>query len=335
MENNKNNEEKLKIFRKMFTGLPNVYGTYDPETGRSRQVKKTVTDCVFLDHLLGRTPYGIYLLNSDKTRAVVIDFDEENRLLPIEFINSAKHYKISGYIERSKSKGYHVWIFFPEEGVPAGKARLVAKHILDEIDATDTEIFPKQDELSNNLKYGNFINAPLFGPLVKKGRTVFLNPATFKPYDDQWSFLDSVDFVSEQTLNDIIEINEWVNESPLPPAKTNHINTVSKSYGLPICAQRMLQDGVIQNQRVSCFRLAVHCKRLGFPQDIAITILTAWSQKNKPRPPKQIISAEEINNQTTSAYENNYQGYGCDTEETRPFCSPDCPVYKFKIKDKI
>lgn len=326
-------KENLKIFKRLFTGLKNVYGTYNPKTGRSAyQVKKPVTDNVFLAHLQGRTPYGLYLLNGNTTRAIVIDFDKENSLLPIGFVNSAKHYEISSYIERSKSKGYHVWIFFTENGVPAAKARLVAQHILDVIEAPETEIFPKQDSLNSDSPYGNFINAPMFGQLVKKGRTVFLNPATFKPYSPQWDFLESVEFVSEQKLDNIIEINELTNKTQIPAA-VNKKYTSSRSYALPICAQKMLQDGVHQYQRVSCFRLAVHLKRLGIPQDIAVATLTAWSQKNRPEPPKQILTSREITEQTTYAFKNNYQGYGCLSEAVRPFCTQDCPVKNLKNKN--
>jgi len=326
-------EEKIKIYGKMFTGLTNVYGTYDPKTRRVRQVKKPVTENVFLDHLLGRAPYGIYLLNGNTTRALVVDFDSENRLLPVQFLNSAKHYNISGYIERSKSKGYHVWIFFDGQGVAAVKARLVAKYILDEIEAPDTEIFPKQDTLSGTLRYGNFINAPLFGPLVFKGRTVFIDPKTLEPYDNQWDLLESVDYVQEQTLDDIIEINELSAESPLAAPPAGKQNTTAGSFALPLCAQKMLQNGVNQYQRVSCFRLAVHMKRLGFPQDMAITVLNAWSHKNSPARGKQIITSQEIIKQTSDAYKNSYRGYGCQSEAVRPFCSTDCPVKKLKSEN--
>ena len=37
------NTEKVKIFRSFFNGLNNVYGTYDPVTGRAWQEKKPVT----------------------------------------------------------------------------------------------------------------------------------------------------------------------------------------------------------------------------------------------------------------------------------------------------
>ena len=158
--------EKIRLFKGLFVGLSHVYGTYDPVSGRVRQVKKQVTDRVLLEHLMGQTPYGVYLLVKDLTRAVAVDFDSQDQRAPANFFNRGKHYNIFVYIERSKSKGYHAWVFFDGQGVLAFKARMVVRHILEEIQVPDTEIFPKQDLLDTNLQYGNFINAPLFGTLV-------------------------------------------------------------------------------------------------------------------------------------------------------------------------
>ena len=172
--NGRSTAEKIAVFRTLFTGLPHAYGTYDPVSGLATQVKAPVTDQVLLGHLTGRRPYGVYLLVKDRTHAAAVDFDSENRLVVVEFVAKAKGYGITAYVERSKSKGYHGWIFFDETGVPAIKARLVLRHILTEIgEPSTTEIFPKHDMLHTNVQYGNFINAPLFGALVKQGKTVF------------------------------------------------------------------------------------------------------------------------------------------------------------------
>jgi hypothetical protein len=105
-----------------------------------------------------------------------VDFDTHNKFAPTKFINRAKHYGIPEYIERSKSKGYHVWIFFDETGVLAKKARTVVRHILDEIDELETEIFPKQNRLTASLRYGNFINTPLSVRWYQKGKPSLLIP---------------------------------------------------------------------------------------------------------------------------------------------------------------
>jgi hypothetical protein len=40
--------DKIRLFRARFSGLDHVYGTYDPASGNSWQVKHSVTDTVVL-----------------------------------------------------------------------------------------------------------------------------------------------------------------------------------------------------------------------------------------------------------------------------------------------
>jgi hypothetical protein len=327
--------EKIKIFKNLFVGLPNVYGTYDLSSGRARQVKAPVTNEVFLRHLKGYKPYGVYLLVKDRTRAVVVDFDSANRMRPFEFLTSADHYGIEAYIECSKSKGFHVWIFFGENGAPAFKARVVAQHILDEIEQPSTEIFSKQDKLDTNIQYGNFIYAPLFGALVPRGKTVFVDPGTYKPFQDQWSFLESVNKADEAILDDIIKMNGL----QAPRSKVEKpISEVSKPgvrYGLPPCARKMLSEGVSHFQRVCCFRLAVNLNKIGIPYEMTELILKMWAKKNKPMGNKRIITEKEIIEQTACAYTKGYSGYGCDEDAILSFCHPKCPVNGAKSRMPI
>ena len=48
---------------------------------------------------------------------------------------------------------------------------------------------------------------------------------------------------------------------------------------LPICAQKILENGVTYDQRIACFRLAVNLKRIGIPPDIIIGALLSWRHK--------------------------------------------------------
>jgi len=333
--NGRTTAEKVAIYRKLFPGLLHAYGTYDPKSGRIWQVKAPVTDRVIRDHFMGRQPYGVYLLVKDRTRAIAADFDSENRLTVMNFVAKAKRYGISAYVERSKSKGYHAWIFFEEQGVPAAKARLVVRHLLDEIEEPNTEIFPKQDTIDNNNKYGRFINAPLFGSLVSQGKSVFLDLQSFIPYPDQWTLLESVDKLSESILDETIETNS-LSLIQLPPRdlKPNPENGNTR-YSLPICARKMLKDGVSQYQRPSCFRLAVHLKNLGLPYDVAVAALKTWALKNKPTNGKGVIRNSEVISQTSSAYNKPYAGYGCDTEAIEPFCEPSCPVKQWRDSNRF
>jgi hypothetical protein len=322
--------EQVAIFRSLFTGLSHAYGTYDPVSGLVRQVKAPVTDKVFLDHLAGRQPYGVYLLVKDRTGAIAVDCDSENRPPVVEFVGRAKKYGISAYVERSKSKGYHAWIFFEEQGVLARKARLVLRHLLNEIEEPGAEIFPKQDSLDTNTQYGNFINAPLFGALVSQGKTVFVDLMSFTPYPDQWAVLESVHKLNESSLDNIIELNDLSSAPTCKELRSNSENGNSW-YGLPICARKMFQDGVSQFQRSSCFRLAVHLKKLGLPFDMAVAALKTWALKNRPVDGRGIIRDSEIISQTSYAYNHPYSGYACHDAAIKPFCEPSCPVHQWRM----
>ena len=325
--------DKIRIYKSLFTGLKNVYGTYDTKTGKVRQEKTTVTDDVILAHLIGKQSYGVYLLTGDKTSALAVDFDQDDLSLPIAYVVGAKRYDISAYIEISKSKGYHVWMFF-EEPVPAYKARLVAQKILLDIGRSKTEIFPKQDVLADGVLYGNFINAPLFGALVPEGRTVFVDPDDPSAiYPDQWQLLETVRRVPELRLDAIIESCKLEEQGTvaIEPQSASHTesgNDISP-FGLPPCARRMLAEGVSSFQRVSCFRLAVRLMRSGMPYDLALITLKAWAQKNHPTDGKDIISDGEIEKQTKCAFENAYRSFGCEEPAIAAYCDKNCPMYAY------
>ena len=198
-----------------------------------------------------------------------------------------------------------------------------------------TEVFPKHDRLTGRTSYGNFINAPLFGVLVPQGRTVFVDPrGDMKPYPDQWEHLRRVQSVTEAQLDQALTLT-----GPRPgPSNPNGVSKSDErtSYGpggrfmarsaLPVCAQRMLNEGVTENQRVACFRLAIHFNRLGVPFDITVAALGEWARKNKPTNGKGVITGAEIEKQADWAYKRAYRGFGCSDPAVRAFCSAECPV---------
>ena len=329
-------EDKLGLFRSRFSGRTDVFGTYAPRTSNAYQVKAPVTRQVLLAHLRGKRPYGVYLLTDETTRAVALDFDDGDQAAPQACIEAAAAIGIPAYVERSKSKGHHVWVFFPESGALAAQARRLASHLLSEIGLPGTEIFPKHDFLGNGVTYGNFINAPLFGQLVPRGRTVFVDPAkSFAPFPDQWEFLQGVQTVSVELLERLVQSLSSDNSEHEPSCQNGRLPNAANGQhaaritriGLPICAQRMLNQGVTDNQRVACFRLAIHFNRLGVPFDITIAALRQWARKNEPTGSRAVITDAEIEEQTNWAYKKAYRGFGCDEPAVRAFCSPECPLH--------
>jgi hypothetical protein len=281
-----------------------------------------------MNHLLGKRPLGIYLLMGAHTRAVVIDYDTDDPTLPVEFVNRAAHYGIEAHIEVSKRKGFHVWVFFTDAGVPAAKARAVANYVLREI-GHNAEVFPKQDTIDlTRGEYGNFINLPLHTPLVLQGRTVFVDPTKgLRPAPNQWEYLERMQYVPETLLDEIIEVNELEVVSVDDRDTSCSLGVFLPLPGtLPPCARRMLEQGVTANQRVSCFRLAVHLRKVGLPYDLAAAVLLEWSRKNWPSDGKTRITGKEVQAQTATAYLREYHGCGCEDPAAKPFCDPVCPV---------
>jgi hypothetical protein len=227
-------------------------------------------------------------------------------------------------------------IFFEEGGVLARKARLVAHKILADVGKSVTEVFPKQDALVEGVSYGNFVHAPLFGALVPKGRTVFVDPAEpTQVYPDQWELLARVQRVPEVRLDAVIRSCQL--EPPNPTEeKPNRDNRDESSngtspFGLPPCARRMLAEGVTSCQRVSCFRLAVHLKRYGMPYDLALAALKVWAKKNRPTDGKRIITDAEITYQAKCAFGNSYRSFGCEEPAIAAYCDNNCPLYPYTI----
>jgi len=325
--------QKIWLFANTFKGLGNVYGTYDPVSGKSWQVKQQVTGQVAYDHLCGKRPFGVYLLTEDKIKAAAVDFDHELLVIPVEFVGRLMELGLQSHIEISKSKGYHVWLFFAEY-VKAASVRRIIRKVLTDMGKTSVEVFPKQDRLQGNIRFGNFINAPLFGKLVLAGKTVFLDLDNMpNPHDDQWQFLEMAQRYTQADLNDILSKFDVQPPEPVPVRCGDTKSDPIDSFGLVPCVRRMLQEGVDSYQRVACFRLAVRLQRMGLPFDIALAALQAWSVKNNPINGKRVITPQEILHQTTHAYKKSYRGFGCEDPAIKCFCSKDCPILLSRAKE--
>jgi hypothetical protein len=149
----------------------------------------------------------------------------------------------------------------------------------------------------------------------------------FKPYPDQWQLLERVRRISESCLDEIIARHRLSVGDPRPRTEKRPAgNSPRATYGLAPCAQRMLAEGVVEHQRVACFRLALHLKKAGLPEELAVVCLRAWAPKNRPSNGKRIISDAEIEVQTRAAYSKDYRGCGCEEPVVQRYCSPACPL---------
>lgn len=329
--------EQIDCFMQLFAGRPDVRGTHDPVTGRAWQVKAPVTRQVVADHLDGRQPFGVYPLKGDKTAFLVVDFDKNECEQPAEFVRRLASLGVSAYVERSKSKGFHVWLFF-ETDVLAWKPRRIVRHILADMHIPETEVFPKQDRLDSATSYGNFINCPLYGGYLPE-RCVFVDNK-FKPYPDQYEFLKTVRRISDAEVDAAIlkiglPIEAVAGHESNVSTRDRNIENTDRTFGLKPCARRMLAEGVTANQRVAVFRLAVQLRKTGLPFEAAVAVLIPWAKRNRPENGKAIIADWEIRQQTEAAYRKQYASCGCDDEAIKPFCDQKCELWQRRMRNGI
>lgn len=186
----------------------------------------------YLDqHLRGNKTYGIYPLLEDSTSYfLVADFDGANWAKDaLRFIKACKKHNISAYLERSRSgNGGHAWLFF-EDNYPAYKSRDIAINILKEakiIDQFEKEdsydrLLPNQDTLSGK-GLGNLIALPLQGASRQQGNTVFIDPKTLTPLEDQWEVLSQIQKIAPEKLDEIYQnFNQEL--KPVKPSTKNRL----------------------------------------------------------------------------------------------------------------
>ena len=218
--------EKLSVFNSLFNARREVYAIrwQNARTGRAGWVPAVagrwrkgsnrpylpLTDQVITSHLTGEIELGLYpLLDGDRCGWLAADFDGRSAMLDaLAYLKAARAVGVSAALEVSRSGvGAHAWIFFTGP-VEAAAARTLGTGLLGEAIAirghmslsSYDRLFPSQDVLPVG-GIGNLIAAPLQGRSRRHGATVFLEPATLEPAEDQWAYLSSVHRLSPREVD--------------------------------------------------------------------------------------------------------------------------------------
>ena len=125
------------------------------------------------DHLYRGPSIGVYpLFLSDNDFWVYwgcVDWDtgpEESFIHACNVREALRQLDVAAWVERSRSKGFHLWVFF-DEAQPAVDVRHGLIGVCGLVDAPTTEVNPKQVELSGR-GWGNGVRLP-YGHLRKVG----------------------------------------------------------------------------------------------------------------------------------------------------------------------
>jgi len=181
----------VQQFQRIFRGRGDVWGHDE-----GRCVKEKLSDEHWQDHLVGRSGIGIYPAVPVPDGRVMcvwgctdIDTDDYDAARLLQ--STLQQVGFKAYIERSRSKGYHVWIFV-NRPVLAEHMRNVqlAAHVV--ANMKPIEVNPKQTDVSLH-KYGNYVRLPYVGGMDE-------TPARRVILDD-----DGAPMPLQQFLNDVYD----------------------------------------------------------------------------------------------------------------------------------
>ncbi len=165
-------------------------------------------------HLRGEIRIGAHCTAPDDTvRWGCIDIDKDHLPLGMtdreavhRVVNRLEAAGFSCLVERSKSRGYHVWVFFTAS-LPAWKVRACLCAIVADVGLPDLEVNPKQNYLQETENgCGNYVFAPWHGGSRREGRTQFVDLTS-----EDWTPLPN----QEQALVSVLRITPEIIEKML------------------------------------------------------------------------------------------------------------------------
>ena len=213
------NEKYIQIFNgyRGAYGVANIKNAYRDPDSRKLKLKpgdyrwnyEELTNQIYNDHLNGTKSIGIQPCNEEgETKFGLIDIDPSNyEHFDKKFIiDKIQEYKLPLIPILSKSKGLHLYIFM-KKFVDASTLKSFLSNLLPLFQLkSDTEIFPKQTQLTRDLERGGvrpgqFINLPYFNKTERRALNIDGTEFSF----EQFISLVESNLVDPDELNKITE----------------------------------------------------------------------------------------------------------------------------------
>ncbi len=288
---NPKSKQTGRAFSALFRGRADAWGALPPKCNHER-----VTLAHYERHLRGQMSLGIYPLLDDGTCSwIAADLDQpgaaswhhgpDDAVPALSFMESLGYYGVNQgvYLEKTKSKGWRIWLFFSAL-VPAKHARRLFHSALAKSGLPlSIEVFPKQDFVgkpipSNPFPVGNYVHLPYFGggPSGPRSGRVMVNPKTLNPIA-LGDFLGLRRFPAD-ALPVVLE--------NLPQAETNQ----EPGHTPHEVADMLSKPLAVGERRPTLVKLAGYLRYRGVPEEIAVRLLLPWAEKafNEPLPPEEV-----------------------------------------------
>ena len=275
-------DEKTKEFIRIFSGLTRAYGQTQSRSknesgkleGKSWIVPEQLTEDKWLNHLAGKEPsLGIIPINeNNQCTWGAIDIDTYDGFDHKKLIKTIVEKKLPLVVCCSKSGGAHIYLFVSEP-VRAKEMQIKLKEIAVFLGFGESEIFPKQIELSSKGT-GNFLNLPYNHPEF---------PGRFAYDDEGNSLLDLDMFIKHYKRKVVSNLSMVVIDKPVSEKKNDDFK------GAPPCLITLASQGFAEGSRNECmFQLGIYLRER-FPNELE-TKMDKYNTKyfNPPLPSREV-----------------------------------------------
>lgn len=212
-------------FVKLFAGRDDVYGSNEGGC-----VKERLTAEVLTKHFNGTAPIGVYPVVPKGDKCYVgwgcVDFDTAEAQQHATALHDALlEAGVTSWIERSRSKGFHVWVF-AESPVLAETMRNMLIVACQVAEVPTTEVNPKQTTLAKG-SYGNYVRLPypnFHEPYTDRQRMIRREHMSVHHPLQPMLFMD---FIKEANASRVpVELIQHIADMYQPPVKQTINNSV-------------------------------------------------------------------------------------------------------------
>lgn len=292
-------DDLVQAFARLFAGRTDAYGT---EQGGAERIAEG-EEVPYYNHLHGGAPIGVYPLflyqSCETDMGLAMDWRVHWGCVDMDVKRAGKHRwdydtteeawddaqslrlvleseGITGWIEVTRSHGYHVWVF-TTESVSAQymrRALLVACQIAG---VPPTEVNPKSEGFDDPSQLGNYVRLP-YPNVLAKGQSA---EGTRTVLDADGGYLSLVNFVAdaEESLARPEQLEElaklWKPPAPAVEIGESDVDLSEITPNLNGLAWTILNNPPLEGQDRSSrlFKLACECKKSGVAPEEAVLVV--------------------------------------------------------------